>query len=136
MAKHELNQLVDQIRKLAANADQATRENLTQTLRHLSVELETPADTVSRVLYIALQPAICRVGNNLGIFEILSQKDAPITTTELAEKTKCDPVLMGRLLRFLASTDSITETDEDTFAANHVTKTLAKVGIRNGLNHT
>jgi len=37
------------------------------------------------------------------------------------------------MLRFLASNDLIVETGEDTFAANTVTKTLARPGFRAGI---
>jgi len=135
MTGNDLDRMVNQIRDTATTADQATREKLVNKLRNLAVDLETPAETVQRVLYPAILPALCRVGIKLDLFEILSKSDGPITTTELAGKTKCDPVLMSRILRYLASSNTITETDQDTFAANHVTKILAKPGIRAGLNH-
>lgn len=75
-----------------------------------------------------------------------------MTTTELAEKTKCDPLLLsmfliiqeiyqalitvGRILRFLASTDIVTEVGEETFIADNITKALAKPGLKAGMNHT
>lgn len=96
MIGEDLDQIVNQIKNAAATADTASREKLVNTLRHLTVELERPAETVQRVLYMALLPAVCRLGNNLNLFQILSENKGPITTAELAEKTKCDPLLMSK----------------------------------------
>lgn len=95
MAGDQLDQIVEQIKKAAATADTATHEKLINTLQHLTVQLESPSETVQRILYQALHPAICRAGNNLNLFEILSENDSPMTTIELAEKTKCDPALLS-----------------------------------------
>jgi len=135
MAEQEVNQLVDQIKKIAATADETARRNISSTLRQLTVEVESPGETVHRILYPLLLQSVCVVANDLNLFEILSNNHGPMTTEELAEKTKCDPVLMGRLLRFLASTYTIIETGEDAFKANNVTKTFTKPGLRAGLNH-
>lgn len=42
----------------------------------------------------------------------------------------------GRILRFLASNDIITEDWEDNYAANNITHTLARPGFRAGIAHS
>lgn len=54
----------------------------------------------------------------------------PLSSTSLIER------LIGRVLRFLASNDMITETGEDAFIANAVSRTLARPGFRAGIAHT
>lgn len=135
MAEQEVNQLADQIKKLAATADETTRRNISSTLRQLTVEVESPGESVQRILYPLILHSVCAIANDLNLFEILSDSDGPMTTEELAEKTKCHSILMGRLLRFLAATYTINETGEDSFKANQVTRTFTKPGLRAGLNH-
>lgn len=43
----------------------------------------------------AIQPALCRAGNDLDLFKILAENGGPMTTTELAEKTGSDPLLLS-----------------------------------------
>jgi len=136
MALNDLEQLMERVKSSSANADEATRKGLINQLRALAVSLETSGESIQRIIYLAIQPAVCRIGNDLDLFQTLSKKDGPMTATELAEITKCDPILLSRVLRFLASTNMITETGVDTFIADNVTKTLAKPGLKAGLNHT
>jgi hypothetical protein len=131
MGKHEVDQFVDEIRKFAATADETTCEMLTSALRTVSIELETPAETVARVLYPALQPAITRVGNNLNIFEILSTSNEPITAQKLAAEKKCDPILMSK---FCQSTTEHSGFDYF-IRSNSTIPVLNWIPCRNGRRH-
>ncbi|KAA8566481.1 hypothetical protein EYC84_009043 [Monilinia fructicola] len=72
--------------------------------------------TIQRLIYLAIQPSLCRAGNYLNLFKILADN--------------------GRNLRFLASADIVTEVGEETFIADNVTKALDKSGRKAGMNHT
>ncbi|TGO91271.1 hypothetical protein BPOR_0033g00110 [Botrytis porri] len=102
----------------------------------MAASLKTSGETIQRLLYLAIQPALCHAGNDLDIFKILAKNDGPMTTIELAEKTKCDTLLLSRILRFLASTDIVTEVREESFIADKITEELAKPGLKAGMNHT
>ncbi len=44
-------------------------------------------------------------------------------------------ILLGRVLRYLASTGIIKEDAKDTYTANNITKTLAIEGNQSGIYH-
>jgi demethylsterigmatocystin 6-O-methyltransferase len=44
-------------------------------------------------------------------------------------------ILKARILRYLASIDTIQETDKDTFAANNITNTLTTIGAEAAVHH-
>lgn len=70
---------------------------------------------------------------DLGIFNILSESEKPLSLDELAKKTSADPILLGRFLRHQASLGIIKETDKDEFAASTTTKNLSVPEIQAGL---
>ena len=74
-----------------------------------------------------LQPqenAIMEVAYNLGIYKQLIEGSTPLNGETIAKYSQCDPILMSRLLRRLASLYHIHEAGPDRFTANHVTEAL------------
>ena len=45
----------------------------------------------------ALQPAIVKIGINLGIFTALSESNGSLTVEELASRRRADPTVLGEL---------------------------------------
>ena len=43
-----------------------------------------------------VQTTVARIAINLNLFQILSDSDGPLGTTDLARKTSADEVLLGR----------------------------------------
>ncbi|KAI9711980.1 MAG: hypothetical protein M1820_001688 [Bogoriella megaspora] len=82
-----------------------------------------------------MQVTAARIGCDLKLFNILADSPTPVTAEELVKKTGCAPLLMSRLLRYLASIHDITETERDTYTANNVTRALAVEGFRGGVHH-
>jgi demethylsterigmatocystin 6-O-methyltransferase len=77
-----------------------------------------------------------RASCNLGIFKALAASDTPLSVEKLGEASGADPVLLGRIMRYLASVRRVTETSKDHFTGNSATKTLADPGIEGSISYT
>lgn len=105
---------IDQLKQLAATADDVTRQQLVKSLNELVLSLESPNDTVHRYGHMVsclfafvelvqrvdccpsqnLQTATIRIGFDLGLFKLLSEAGGPITVEEVAQKTQSERVLI------------------------------------------
>ncbi|KAK3945224.1 S-adenosyl-L-methionine-dependent methyltransferase [Diplogelasinospora grovesii] len=133
-----MSDIVAQIEALTKSPpqDPAERLALYNAMRKLSAAIEDPFDTIYRVHDSPMILIFSQVASDLGIFKKLSEV-APLQITGqlLAVQAEADPVLMSRILRFLASYSLIAETDEDTYKANNITHTLARPAFRAGISH-
>ncbi|KAF1966704.1 o-methyltransferas-like protein [Bimuria novae-zelandiae CBS 107.79] len=118
---HILTLATEEVKKIAATADEPLRRKMIDTLRDLLYMLETPEETMQRLIL------------NLGVFNILSESDGPLSLQDLTARTGADPVLLGRFLRHQASLGYIKETAKDEFTANHTTRNLSVSNIQAGL---
>ncbi|KAJ4393747.1 hypothetical protein N0V93_002962 [Gnomoniopsis smithogilvyi] len=125
-----LNSLAD-----APPTDAAERQRIYAAAKKLMAVVEDPFDTIHRVNFSPLILTSVYLANNLGVLDALSKAEGPLSGAALAESAKADPVLLSRILRFLASNDLIAETGEDEFTASAVTKTLARPGFQAGAMH-
>ncbi|EHK22117.1 uncharacterized protein TRIVIDRAFT_230740 [Trichoderma virens Gv29-8] len=123
-----MDSIISQIKSLAAGADQAQVKQIIVSLREVSDSLETPLDTIQRLVYLALPLTAIRIGIDLDLFNYLVNNKAPATVSELATKTGAAPVLLARILRYLASTGIIKETGKDTFTYNNITEAITFPG--------
>ncbi|MCJ1329290.1 hypothetical protein MMC10_005969 [Thelotrema lepadinum] len=121
--------LSTEVKKLAHAADEHGRKKLLNELRDLAYSIESPDDSVQRIMYQGLQISVVRVGIDLKIFDTLAASGGPSSLEDLVKETGAAPVLLGRILRHLASTAAIVKTKKDEYAANNVTKALAKPGF-------
>lgn len=96
--------------------------------------LETPQDSVKRILFYGLRIAGVRIGCDLKLFSLLSTNGS-LNLGQLASETGADPVLLGRICRYLASINMIKETGKDVFAATNITKTFSDPGVLAGVHH-
>ncbi|KAL7621419.1 hypothetical protein AAE478_008741 [Parahypoxylon ruwenzoriense] len=142
---------LNQLRTLATQADSAGRHKILDFIRELQLNLETPHDTLSRFSGMVsesssrrftiscpeqqLEITATRIAEDLDIFKILAESNEPTSVTALATKTAAAPLLLSRILRYLASVGMIRETDPGVFAANTITKTLSQPGYRGGIYH-
>lgn len=55
---------------------------------------------------------------------------------KLAEASGADPLLLGRIMRYLASVRMVTETSKDQFTSNNATKALADPSIEGSIYYT
>ncbi|TGJ83905.1 hypothetical protein E0Z10_g4849 [Xylaria hypoxylon] len=130
-----MDEALDQLRDLATQADGVDRHKVLDAIRDLQLQLETPHDTLSRFSGLQLEIAAARIGVDLDIFKTLEENAQPLSTAVLSSKTNAAPLVMSRLLRYLASVGMIQEVSRDNFAANAITKTLAQPGYEGGIRH-
>ncbi|OQD81325.1 hypothetical protein PENANT_c028G09898 [Penicillium antarcticum] len=118
-----MNSIVSQIKALADTADEAGRLEIIKNLQQVKVELQTPKDVLLELAGLGgITNAMLRVGQDLGIFGLISTNEAPISVIQLAEKTDATPELLERVLRHLAATNIIKETGPNEYTANELTK--------------
>ncbi|KAI1750501.1 S-adenosyl-L-methionine-dependent methyltransferase [Xylaria castorea] len=111
----------------ASKADSAGRRKILDGVSELQLQLKTPHDTLSRL-------SAARIGADLGIFKTLKESEQPLSTTALSQKTNAAPLVLGRILRCLASVGMIQEVARDSFTTNAITKTLAYPGYEGGIH--
>ncbi|KAI0599795.1 S-adenosyl-L-methionine-dependent methyltransferase [Biscogniauxia sp. FL1348] len=133
-----MSDLLSQLETLTKSppTDAATRSALYIAAKKLAAATEDPFNTISRVNGSPMILTFCQLACDLGLFERLVEGSVPLSSVDLAAASKADPVLLGRILRFLASNDIISEVGEDAFAANGITCTLARPGFRAGIAHS
>ncbi|KAF7902747.1 hypothetical protein EAF00_002650 [Botryotinia globosa] len=130
-----MDDLITHVKAAAASADEAERKKMIDDLRDLSIELETPWDSMQRVMYLQFQLTGAQIGCDMKLFEIMVAKKEPMTVEQLAKETESDPAFLVRLLRYLASVRMIRETGKNTFEASKVTEALAQKGYKGGVGH-
>lgn len=109
-----MDAILEQFRAAAAQADSQGRHKVLDFIRNLQLTLETPHDTLSRFSGLVslgppyhpslpvslvsaqhLQIAVARIGEDLNIFQALTESDHPWSTAALASKTGAAPLLLG-----------------------------------------
>ncbi|KAK0511298.1 hypothetical protein JMJ35_005871 [Cladonia borealis] len=130
--KVDIPSLIKQLNSLKPSdtKDPAARKSLYEAARRVAFALELPGDTIHRISHTSLQTTVARIGSDLHLFEILSKQDDSTSTRKLAESTGADEMLLGRILRYLASFGMIEEVGEDQWAASEITKTLSMPGLK------
>lgn len=92
--------LIDQIRELVADEhreDPIAHVKLLSVIHDLNLAVETPMDTIFRMGYQSWQHAAIRVALDLGIFDILVEREPqPVIAKELASRYGADVVLVGK----------------------------------------
>ncbi|KAI1151929.1 S-adenosyl-L-methionine-dependent methyltransferase [Nemania diffusa] len=114
--------------------DCATRRRLSEAARKLSLVTEAPGDTVHRIAHTSFQLPLALIGVETGLFDVLTGlKGALATNAELAEKTRVDPALLKRLLRYYQSFGIVSQPGDDQYGANNITRALVSLGGRSAL---
>ena len=130
-----LEAMLSQVSSFAKSASDAGRKQLIDGLRDLAISLEDDQDSFKRLFYCGYPLTALRIGCDIKLFNILQDAGKPLTVDDLAAKTSVAPILLGRLLRYMASVRLIKETGKDTFTGNNVTKTFTNPGFQGGVYH-
>lgn len=69
--------------------------------------------------------ALVKLGSDLGIFKLLAESTTPLSSSELAEHSKADPLLVSRIVRYLVANRFVGEAAPDRFFARKATHALA-----------
>ncbi|KAF2727138.1 S-adenosyl-L-methionine-dependent methyltransferase, partial [Polyplosphaeria fusca] len=127
--------IAQQIAELARSADDVSRHAIITALRDISYGIETPEDTMERIWSSGLTFAIVRVATNLKLFDHLAMSGKSLDVENLARLTKADPVLLSRLLRYLAAFGMLKESGKGEFEGTPITTTLMQKGSKAAILH-
>ncbi|KAJ5748752.1 uncharacterized protein N7511_010448 [Penicillium nucicola] len=120
-----MDSIVAQIKALADTANEAGRLEIIKTLQQVKVDLQTPKDVLFELVGLGgTTIAMLRVGQDLGIFDLLSKTEVSISVAQVAERVDAAPELLERVLRHLGATNTIKETGPNEYTANDVTQIL------------
>ncbi|KAF7589009.1 hypothetical protein BBP40_004940, partial [Aspergillus hancockii] len=95
-----------QVQQLAARADDVGRQQIIVALRNLSYSLESPDDTMQRIMHYHLQIASVCVGVDLKLFDKLSEGLTPLTAEELSRKTRYFSLVFTTIFQDAWKTDN------------------------------
>jgi len=108
---------------------QETRSQLIDAAERLAITARYPDENVFFAATRTTQDAAIRIACDLDIFSVVPS-DEPKTTsrltsisiTDVASAVHADPVVVGRVMRALVSCHIFTETGEDTYAHNNLSR--------------
>jgi len=125
-----------QLRETLSNPpqDARARKDLYNAALEAVFALESQQDTAQRLYHGHVPLALAQTGIDLKLFETISQ-DKAWTLDHLALATNCDPVLLFRIARCLASYGMLKENDDGTFSASNITHNLSSPGTSAGIKH-
>ncbi|RWA05635.1 hypothetical protein EKO27_g9468 [Xylaria grammica] len=115
---------LEDVKARLAMASGASRRDLLIQLNELIVSVETTEETVKRIGLYPLQTSVAKIGQDLGIFELLTNC-GPQSLEQLQTSTKAHPRTLGRLLRYMASLGLIGEAGINLFEANETCRKFA-----------
>ncbi|KJK64105.1 O-methyltransferase [Aspergillus parasiticus SU-1] len=105
--------------------EEATRHRLISSLHQSAEDLETPFDTVVRLVDAGRQTAMVCIGGDLGIFKSLVESKRPLSSEELAKATMADPLLVSRIMRYMVASRLVGETGPNQYVASKKTYVFA-----------
>jgi len=118
-----------EIFRTANGMHQETRSQLIDAAERLAITARYPDENVFFAATRTTQDAAIRIACDLDIFSVVPS-DEPKTTsrltsisiTDVASAVHADPVVVGRVMRALVSCHIFTETGEDTYAHNNLSR--------------
>ncbi|EFX04254.1 flavin-dependent halogenase O-methyltransferase bifunctional protein [Grosmannia clavigera kw1407] len=113
--------------------DELTRHGLMSSLHEAAEELETPYDTLTRLVNAGRQVALVKLGGDLGIFKTLAESKTPLSSGQLAEYSMAEPLLVARIVRYLVANRLVYEVEPDRYVARKATYALADPHIESSL---
>ncbi|CEJ55584.1 hypothetical protein PMG11_01835 [Penicillium brasilianum] len=121
-----MDPIIDQIQALAHTSDEVGRLEIQRALREVQMEMQTSKDLIYNLANSQLLLACIRLGADLKLFRIIASQNGSVAVSQLAKTTKASPLLLERLLRYLASNSMIKEIGLNEYQANKNTHILAE----------
>ncbi|OAA46423.1 O-methyltransferase, family 2 [Cordyceps fumosorosea ARSEF 2679] len=128
--------LIEQLSKLApqlANGDNTEAKNQAiQLSRQLTGSLSHPASTAVELAFAPFVTVAARIAIGMGLFKLIANNNAPISSKQLAERSGSEEMLIIRTLRPLASVGVVKEAGERQWEPTPVTHAMATEEISAG----
>ncbi|PYI09955.1 S-adenosyl-L-methionine-dependent methyltransferase [Aspergillus sclerotiicarbonarius CBS 121057] len=102
--------------------DDEARKRLLQACDKLRTSLESPFEFTLRVIFAGHQAMALRLGIDMKLFDAVAQhtKSGPVTVTQLADASQADPLLVSRIMRFLAAMGIFDEVNPDVYVSTQL----------------
>ncbi|MCJ1390641.1 hypothetical protein MMC18_003502 [Xylographa bjoerkii] len=107
----------------AAQDENARKELLGITMKAMAT-LETPAETILRMMHSPIVPSVLMTLIKMGALQAIVKSKTPMTVTQLATMTGADELLIVRLMRPLVALRFFSETDVETYASTPISQML------------
>ncbi|KAL8723149.1 MAG: hypothetical protein Q9225_000490 [Loekoesia sp. 1 TL-2023] len=130
-----MTSIISPLNGKASFLDERSRLQLQDSLRGAAENIETANDTMLRLFNASLEVSVVKIGCDLGLFKALAATHESISVDDFSLFTGADPLLLERLLRYLASVRMITETGKGQYMANQASRTLADPSIEGSVSY-
>lgn len=130
----KIDSVAQEIQQLAAEVknDEAARKKLQGVAMGAVAQLDTPAESVWKLIMSPHAPSALMILVRLGVVNKLASSDSPMTAAELAKTTGGDELLIIRMIRPLIAMGFFKETDQFTYAPTPITHALATPALSGG----
>ncbi|OJJ64685.1 hypothetical protein ASPSYDRAFT_140363 [Aspergillus sydowii CBS 593.65] len=131
--------LVEDIRQAAVKDSSSSRSsqshfNLLRLIDQLRLAVETPTETLLRLIYQPPQNAALRTLIDLGVFDLLvSHSPRGLSASELSAYTSAEPDLITRLMRVVTALGLCENPEPEIYCANQRTAILTQPISRDGI---
>ncbi|CAJ2500228.1 Uu.00g030810.m01.CDS01 [Anthostomella pinea] len=112
--------------------DDASRKQLLSTAMQATAMLETPLDTVWKMIMSPHAPAALMTLIKAGVIQEIAKAEPSVTADHLASVSGADRLLIVRLLRPLAALGVVKETSQEVYAPTPITKVLVDRALLGG----
>ncbi|KAI1347859.1 S-adenosyl-L-methionine-dependent methyltransferase [Xylaria sp. FL0043] len=113
-----MSDLLEGVKQLLKESSGPSKRDILTQLHELIVSVETAEETITRVALYPLQTSVAKIGQDLRIFETLTNSGTK-SVQELQVLTNAHPITLARILRYMASVGLIREVGPDLFEANN-----------------
>ncbi|KAI1181015.1 S-adenosyl-L-methionine-dependent methyltransferase [Nemania sp. FL0916] len=116
---------------LAGNDDAARKQMLEAAMRATAM-LESPLETVWRIIMSPHAPAALMTLIKAGVIQKIAQSATPVTADQLSQSSGAEKLLIVRLLRPLVALGFVKETSQEEYASTRITTTLVDRSLLGG----
>ncbi|KAI1427702.1 S-adenosyl-L-methionine-dependent methyltransferase [Xylaria sp. FL1777] len=115
-----------------ASGDEASRKQMLEAARQVAGMLETPLDTIWRMIMSPHAPAALMTLIKAGVIQEITKSDSPTTADHLSTTTGAEKLLIVRLLRPLAALGFVKEVCAEQYVPTPITKALVGRALLGG----